>query len=171
MMDIQEMITRMSLGAGRLRALAEGVDDEQARWRPDAGSWSILEVINHLADEEVEDFRTRLDYLLHRPGETAPDIDPVGWVTARGYNRRDLAESLDRFLNERQRSLTWLRGLGQPEWESGMTHPGGQRFTAGDMAASWVCHDLLHTRQLVELQWAWTQSVVAPYHGDYAGPW
>lgn len=171
-MELKELITRLSLGAGRLRALAEGVSDEQARWKPDADTWSILEVVNHLYDEEREDFRQRLDYLLHRPAEEAPPIDPQGWVTAREYNRRDPAESLDRFLAERQHSLEWLRGLDNPNWESGFPMPDGSIFKAGDMAASWVCHDLLHSRQLVELHYAWTtQQAVPPYHGDYAGRW
>jgi len=119
-MELDEMIARMSLQAGRIRVLADGVSAEQARWRPDAGSWSLLEVINHLGDEEREDFRTRLDFILHRPGEDPPPIDPQGWVTARDYNQRDLAESIDRFLAERQTSLAWLRGLGSDRW----TRPG-----------------------------------------------
>lgn len=171
-MELVEMMAQMSLQAGRIRALADGVAAAQARWRPDAESWSILEVVNHLADEEREDFRTRLDFILHRPGEDPPPIDPQGWVTARGYNQRDLAESIDRFLGERQTSLAWLRGLGAPDWATTVSAPDGSwRIRAGDMAAAWVAHDLLHTRQLVELHWAWTQQAVAPYATDYAGPW
>lgn len=171
-MELDEMIARMSLQAGRIRTLADGVSAEQARWRPDAGSWSILEVINHLGDEEREDFRTRLDFILHRPGEDPPPIDPQGWVTARGYNQRDLAESIDRYLAERQTSLAWLHGLGAPDWSTTVSAPDGSwSIRAGDMAAAWVAHDLLHTRQLVELHWAWTQQAVAPYATDYAGPW
>lgn len=71
-MELVEMMAQMSLQAGRIRALADGVAAAQARWRPDAESWSILEVVNHLADEEREDFRTRLDFILHRPGEGPP---------------------------------------------------------------------------------------------------
>ncbi|HOU42135.1 MAG TPA: DinB family protein [Promineifilum sp.] len=171
-MELDEMMAQMSLQAGRIRALADGVAAAQARWRPDAESWSILEVVNHLADEEREDFRTRLDFILHRPGEAPPPIDPQGWVTARGYNQRDLAESIDRFLGERQTSLAWLRGLGAPDWATIVSAPDGSwRIRAGDMAAAWVAHDLLHTRQLVELHWAWTQQAVAPYATDYAGSW
>ena len=128
-MNLEQMMTALALNSGRLRALADGVSDEQARWKPDADSWSILEVVNHLADEESADFRTRLDTLLHRPDEEPPDIDPQGWVTSRGYNQRDPAESLDRFLNERQRSLEWLRGLEALDWESAVV-VGGNPFYA-----------------------------------------
>lgn len=171
-MDRDQMIAQLSLQAGRIQALANGVSDEQARWKPDAESWSLLEVVNHLADEELEDFRTRLDTLLHRPGEEPPPIDPQGWVTSRGYNQRDLSESLDRFLAERQRSLGWLRGLEAPDWTIKVVGPDGSwEIRAGDMAAGWVAHDLLHMRQLVELHWAWTQREVEPYVTQYAGAW
>lgn len=169
-MNVDDMIAQMSLQAGRIRALADGVSDEHARWKPDDDSWSILEVVNHLYDEEREDFRVRLDTILHRPGEMAPPIDPQGWVTARGYNQRDPAQSLDNFLAERQRSLAWLRGLGSPDWTKELVMPWGS-LRAGDMAAAWVSHDLLHLRQLVELHWAWTQRAVAPYDSGYAGAW
>ena len=53
-MTLDEMIAQLAIQAGRIRALAEGVSDEQARWKPDAESWSILEVVNHLYDEERE---------------------------------------------------------------------------------------------------------------------
>ena len=46
-----------------IQAVLAGVDAEQARWKPDADSWSILEVVCHLVDEEREDFRTRLDHI------------------------------------------------------------------------------------------------------------
>lgn len=170
-MNLDRMIAQLALQAGRIRALAEGATDEQARWRPSPESWSILEVVNHLYDEEREDFRVRLDYILNRPGELAPPIDPQGWVTARAYNDRNLAESLDQFLAERQRSLGWLRGLGQPDWSASVMTPWGRALRAGDMAAAWVAHDLLHTRQLVELHWAWTQALVRPYETAYAGDW
>jgi hypothetical protein len=171
-MDLDQMIAQMSLQAGRIRALVEGVSDEQARWKPDPESWSILEVVNHLADEESEDFRTRLDTILHRPDQQPPPIDPQGWVVSRGYNQRDLTESLERFLTERQRSLAWLRGLEAPDWTIAVSGPGGSWvIRGGDMAAAWVAHDLLHTRQLVELHWAWTQRAVAPYLTEYAGAW
>ena len=170
-MNLDDMIAQMALQAGRIRVLAEGVPDEQARWKPDAESWSLLEVVNHLYDEEREDFRVRLDLLLHRPSEVAPPIDPQTWVTERQYNQRDLAQSLDNFLAERDRSLDWLRGLGAPDFAAEIVMPWGAVYHPGDMAAAWVSHDLLHLRQLVELHWAWTQRAVAPYASDYAGQW
>ncbi|NUM46624.1 MAG: DinB family protein [Anaerolineales bacterium] len=169
-MNLSPFLSQMTANAERIRLFTEGVSDEQARWKPEAEAWSILEVINHLLDEEREDFRVRLDIMLHKATEPLPPIDPQGWVTARKYNERDLAESVNHFLAEREKTLTWLRGLVAPNFEAVYTSPFGS-MSAGDMFAAMVAHDLLHLRQLVELHWAYTAKQLAPYQGEYAGDW
>jgi hypothetical protein len=169
-MDTERFIAQMADDAQRVRALVEGVSDDQARWRPDPDSWSILEVVNHLLDEEREDFRVMLGLALHRPDEPRPRIDPQAWVTERGYNERDPETSLQGFLAAREESLAWLRGLSSPDWEVVYQAPWGP-IRAGDVFASWVAHDLLHVRQLVELHWAYTTRQLQPYEVEYAGEW
>ncbi len=169
-MDIEHLAAQMAENAARIRALVRGVSEQQARWRPDPASWSILEVVNHLLDEERQDFRVRLDYTLHRPGEPWPPIDPGGWVTERKYNEKDLEASLDSFLSEREASLAWLRELAAPDWEA-MHETSFGPIAAGDVFAAWVAHDLLHMRQLVELHWAYTTTELEPHRVDYAGTW
>ena len=169
-MNLDLLAVQMADNARRIRNLIEGVSVEQARWKPDPDAWSILEVINHLRDEEKEDFRVRLDIVLHRPDQPWPPIDPQGWVTERQYNQRELQESLEGFLSARQESLIWLRSLTAPDWEADCEASFG-RMTAGAVFASWVAHDLLHMRQLVELHWAHLISLVEPYRVDYAGSW
>ncbi len=168
-MELDRFIPQMADNAQRIRALTQRVSEEQARWKPGPDSWSILEVVNHLLDEEQEDFRVFLDLVLHRPDEPRPKIAPQAWVTERRYNERDLGESLQGFVAAREASLTWLRGLA-PDWEATYQAPWGP-IRAGDVFAAWVAHDLLHMRQLVELHWAYTARRVAPYKTDYAGEW
>ncbi|GAB4542807.1 MAG: DinB family protein [Anaerolineae bacterium] len=169
-MDLDRVVSQMARNAQAIRTFVQGITDHEARWKPDADSWSMLEVINHLANEEREDFRARVDLTLHRPGEAWTGIDPEGWVTERGYNQRDLEQSLARFLSAREESLDWLRGLAQPEWEREREASFG-RIRAGDLLASWVAHDLLHLRQLVELRWAYWVAQAEPYEVGYAGVW
>ncbi len=170
-MNKDSLADQLATQAQRIEVMLAGVADEQLRWRPSEESWSMLEVVNHLVDEEREDFRTRLDILLHRPGDPFPPIDPQGWVKARAYNERDPGESVANFLIERERSLTWLRGLTDPNWDNSATAPWGGQLRAGDMAAAWASHDLLHLRQLVELHWAWNLRHATPYDVTYAGDW
>jgi hypothetical protein len=130
-----------------------------------------LEVINHLYDEEQEDFRPRLDLLLHQPGQAWPAIDPAGWVIGRQYNQRDIETSLHNFLKARQESISWLKNLSSPDWQSAYEHPSIGHISAGDIFASWLAHDFLHMRQLAELHWTYVSFLAQPYAVDYAGPW
>lgn len=41
-MDLKHLISQIVHNVQRIRALAEGVSDHQARWKPDPASWSIL---------------------------------------------------------------------------------------------------------------------------------
>ena len=169
-MDIDSCIAQMTENERKIRALAENVSEDQARWKPKPDSWSILEVINHLYDEEREDFRVFLDIALHRSDQPRPKIAPQAWVTERGYNTRDLADSLHKFGVEREKSIDWLRGLANPDWDASYPAPWG-RIRAGDIFASWVAHDILHMRQLVRIIWDYTAYCLNPYDTQYAGEW
>lgn len=160
----------LAQGAEIVTALSVGVSPEEARARPAPGAWSLLEVLGHLLDEETLDFRPRLDLVLHRPDEPWPRIDPEAWVIEHQYNARDLAETLQQFLAERQRSLVWLGTLTAPDWTREYRAPFGP-ITAGDLLASWAAHDVLHTRQLVELRRSRLLAHTEPHRTQYAGEW
>jgi hypothetical protein len=174
-LTIKDAAVRLGRNAGAFGALVLGVSEEQARWKPEPGQWSVLEVVNHLADEEAEDFRRRLELTLLRPGEPWPGIDPQGWVVSRGYNERELPASLRRFLDERERSIAWLAGLPEDaDLARAYEHPSLGQIRAGDLLASWVAHDLIHIRQLTRLHYRWLERVAGgatpPQRLDYAGP-
>lgn len=152
------------------RALLSGITQEEARIKPNPQSWSILEVVCHLYDEECEDFREHLDWILHRQQEEWHQIDPQGWVIERKYNEQAFGEMQKKFFAERTRSLEWLQGLSGTNWETSHTSQFGT-MRAGDMLASWVAHDNLHIRQLVELRRSKIENLIKPYSIEYAGDW
>ncbi len=170
-MDIAQYTKQMAHHAEAIHKMTLDIGDEQAQWKPTPDDWSILEVICHLADEEREDFRTRVRWALGGGVEPWHPIDPQGWVTSRGYNQQELSASVADFLAEREASLAWLKGLVDPHWEQGYPAPWGSEMRAGDFMAAWVAHDLLHLRQLTELHYAWTAAQVEPFAVDYAGEW
>lgn len=153
-----------------IRALLSGVAPEAARLKPGVESWSILEVVCHLYDEEREDFREHLDFILHRQNEAWHVIDTEGWVTERKYNQQNLAEIKEKFFAEREKSLAWLKGLRNPDWEKTYTTP-YRTISAGEMFACWTAHDNLHIRQLVELRRVRLENITQPYNLEYAGLW
>lgn len=170
-LTIPYAIERLSCQAAAIAALVAGVGAEQAHWRPSSADWSIVEVINHLYDEERDDFRMRFELTLDRPEADWPPIHPAQWVIDRRYNERNLPDSLRNFQTERERSLTWLRGLPSANLATEHLHPQIGAMPAGDLLASWVAHDCLHIRQLNELQYLYHEQCARPYQIGYAGDW
>jgi hypothetical protein len=169
-MHLDYVIDRMAANAGIFEILTKGMNAEQAGWKPTPDKWSILEVVNHLYDEEREDFRQRLELVLTDPTLAWPPIAPQEWVTTRAYSERDMDESVNNFLSERQKSLAWLRSLRSPNLESRHERAAGS-LSAGDLLASWLAHDFLHIRQLTRLHWQYLTANANPFQTEYAGPW
>jgi len=153
-----------------IRALLSGITQKDAQIKPYPESWSILEVTCHLYDEEREDFRLHLDWIFNRQNEKWPSFDPQRWVTERKYNEQNFNEMKEKFFDEREKSLEWLKDLANADWDILYETDWGS-IKAGEMFASWVAHDNLHIRQLVELRRAYIEIITSPYDIQYAGDW
>jgi hypothetical protein len=160
----------MTANLGAFRMLLDGVSGDQARWKPAPEKWSVLELTNHLYEEEFLDFRVRVEFTLLHPGREWPPWDPVGAVTDRAYNSRDFTESKQDFFDERRKSVDWLKGLESPGWDRVYSHPKIGELRAGDLLAAWLAHDYLHLRQLSDLLLEYTKSQAQPYDTRYAAP-
>lgn len=169
-MNIEKASAQLEQQGQAIFALAAGLTEKESRFKPDPETWSILEVLNHLVDEEVLDFRRHLEHILFTPDMPWPEIDPQGWVTEKKYNERQLGITLQNFKAEREKSIAWLATLGHPNWNAAVDMPWGS-LTAGDMLASWLAHDLLHMRQLVELRYSITAAASSSFSLEYAGEW
>jgi hypothetical protein len=165
------VISRLTSNASVFQGLLHLVQEPQAKWRPSPDKWSILEVINHVADEELEDFGTRLRFVLEDSDRAWPPIDPERAAVERQYNSRDLNESLERFIAARLASVEWLQGLQAPDWNTTHTHPGGNQLRAGDLLHSWLVHDLIHIRQINRLHYEYLAALKTGFSSAYAGSW
>lgn len=163
------IITSLDRFPALLAASIAGLTDDDVRWRPPDGAWSILEILAHLADEEELDFKLRLRLALENPDQPWPSIDPVGWATAKKYNTFDPTQTLDRFLAERARSIQWLQSLRDPDWSQAHEHPKIGSIRAGDLLAAWAAHDLFHLRQIAKRRIQLLQRDAQPFSIQYAG--
>ena len=169
-MEFKTLYKELVNSTEMIRALLADISQDEAQIKPNSESWSILEVVCHLYDEEREDFREHLDFILHRQNEEWHRIDPDGWVTERKYNEHNFAEMQEKFFAERKNSLEWLQGISNANWETTYSSQFGS-MKAGDMFTSWVAHDNLHIRQLTELRRNKIERITKPYDIQYAGDW
>jgi hypothetical protein len=170
-MEFKTLYREFALSTEMIRSLLAGVSQEEAQVKPSRSAWSILEVTCHLHDEEREDFREHLDFIFHRQNKDEwHSIAPFAWVKLRKYNQQNFKTMQQKFFGEREKSLAWLWGLKNANWNVTYKSKWGT-MQAGDMFASWVAHDNLHIRQLVELRRSRIERITKPYHIQYAGDW
>lgn len=170
-MNAEAIIARLERFPAALEAAAACVPAEDARWRPESGNWSILEVVCHMADEDVEDFRARLELLMLQPGTAWPPLNLEGVSEKRGYLQRDLRAELARFTAKRRENVAWLRSLGAADWTRAYPHPKQGPVPAGELLVSWVAHDALHLRQIAKRLWELASRDAPEYKTVYAGEW
>ena len=169
-MNFSTLYQELENSTKMIRALFAGITQGEAQVKPNPDLWSMLEVVCHLYDEEREDFREHLDFILHRQDEEYHVIDPQGWIKERHYNEQGFQVMQDKFFAERQKSLDWLQEISNSDWEIAYTSQYGS-VSAGEMFSSWGAHDNLHIRQLVELRRLRIETVTQPYPIEYAGDW
>ncbi len=165
-----ELIRCLESFPSTLAGVVGGVSPEEAIWCPAPGAWSLLEIVAHLLDEEVLDFRPRLFGTLDDPFKPWPAIDPEGWVKSHGYGALDLQETLASWKVERAASVKQLASLKDAHWEQAYQHPQLGAIRAGDLLVSWAAHDALHLRQIASNRYRRVRSAAGDYRPDYAGP-
>lgn len=143
---------------------------EQAVWKPSEDKWCLLEIVCHLVDEEVLDFRTRVKTALYPNLYPFVPIDPVSWVTSKAYIKQDYSSKAKDWVEQRNKSIEWLKSLDQPNWDSFLIHSELGEMTAGKFLENWVAHDYIHMRQLVRTKRTYL-SHLANEDLSYAGPW
>lgn len=169
-MEFKTLYQELQNSTEMIRALLSGLTQGEAQVKPNPESWSVLEVTCHLYDEEREDFREHLDFILHRQNEEYHAIDPQAWIIERNYNQQDFLKMQEKFFAERQKSLAWLQEISDSDWDITYTSQYGS-VSAGEMLSCWIAHDNLHVRQLVELRRARIENITKPYPIEYAGEW
>lgn len=148
----------------------KGLTKAQIHWKPSPEKWNLLEILCHLHDEEVEDFRARVQHVLETPDAAMTAIDPVGWVTERNYADQVFEERLDAFLEERQKSINWLESLDNPAWKNVFHHTTLGAMSAEKFLANWLAHDLMHLRQIGRTKYLYLEHI-SGQDLTYAGNW
>jgi len=170
-MDHTVIISKLEYNINIIKVMLKNISLEQARWKPSPQKWSLLEVICHLHDEEIDDFRQRLEFALLNPDKDWKRIAPDKWVSEKNYNHKNFKSSTDNFLTERKKSIHWLKGLTTPDWNAEDNYPFGKTMTAKKILVNWLAHDYLHIRQINSLNWSYLAKVAPSIDLRYSGDW
>jgi len=153
-------------------SLFNSLEEESYTWKPNAEKWSALEILCHLIDEEKEDFRFRMNFIIENQKPPLPSIDPVNWAVQRNYASQNFKEKFKAFFLERDQSLEYLDSLDcqADYWNNTCEHQHFGLLTPEFFLNNWLAHDLLHIKQLTRLKYDYL-TYKSKQRIDYAGQW
>jgi DinB superfamily len=131
----------------RLDKLVSGLSSEVAA-RPEApGKWSVVAVVQHLADSEIAwSWRLRLILAEERPPLTGYDQDL--WAERLRYAEARIEDALELFAAARRANLRLLAGLEPEDWKRVGVHAERGEESVEHILRLYAGHDLAHLRQI-----------------------
>ena len=124
-----------------------GLDDAALRRPEKPGKWSVIEVIQHLADSDlVAGFRTRMVLSEDRPALQGYDQDR--WASEFRYRDVSLAQALDQLRGLRTGNLSLWKNLSPAQLERVGLHSERGPESVGHILRLMAGHDLVHRRQI-----------------------
>jgi|ERR1700683_3853369 hypothetical protein len=152
--------------AGLLRNLLAAATREQLDWRPSAERWSITMVLAHLADVEVDGFRSRFEAMLGHDQPLLPRYDQLALF--RSNPHFDPYAEMARFEEGRDQTIALLKALPGGAGERSGRHEEFGVITVAQLLNEFAFHDLGHIRQIMELYRSHVfYTVMGPYQGFY----
>jgi len=130
-----------------LAQLTEGITETKLYERPDAGKWSVAELVAHLADAEIGCY-WRYRRMIEHNGGPLPPYDQELWSTLGKNNSRAVSDSLLLFRLLREYNLRMLEALSAEQWECYGMHAERGRMSVRDLAQQIAGHDLNHLEQI-----------------------
>jgi len=124
-----------------------GLDDARLRRPEKPGKWSVLEVLQHLADTELV-YGYRMRMILTNDTPPLPGYDQDVWAREFHYRELPLAETLAQLGALRTANLRLYRSLGADQRKRAGLHSERGPESVEHILRMIGAHDLVHRRQI-----------------------
>lgn len=164
MENLDETMALLSRTPAALNALLRDLPESWTMRDEGEKTWTVYDVIGHLAHGERTDWIPRLKRILEF-GESKAFEPFDRFAQTRESQGKSLPRLLDEFAELRNANLEVLRGLGlKPDAMSKRgKHPSLGTVTLGELLATWATHDLTHLHQI--------SRIMAHQERESVGPW
>jgi hypothetical protein len=152
----QASVEQYKAGYDEVAKALEGFPEGQLSARPLPGKWSAREIIQHLADSEMNS-AIRLRKLLTEDDPQIQGYDQESYAARLRYNERDMAPALDALRGARATTGQLLDSMSEEDWSRTGTHSESGRYTAEDWLRIYAAHAHNHAAQIRRLREALDQ--------------
>jgi hypothetical protein len=147
----QALIAQYKAGYEEVARSLEGFPEAALSAHPLPGKWSAREVVQHLADSEMNS-AIRLRKLLTEESPQIQGYDQEDYATRLRYNERDIAPALDALRGARATTGQLLDSMTDADWLREGTHTESGRYTAEDWLTIYAAHAHNHAGQIRRLR-------------------
>ena len=145
------LIAQYDAGFEEVTRSLEGFTEETLSARPLPGKWTAREIVQHLADSEMNS-ALRLRKLLTEENPQIQGYDQDVYAVRLRYNERDVAPALEAFRAARATSAQIIRSMSDGDWSREGTHTETGRYTAEDWLRIYAAHAHGHAAQIRRLR-------------------
>lgn len=136
-----------------VRGLTEGISREKLSSPEAPGKWSLVQVVQHLADSEIVGaFRFRMVLAHDRP--PIPGYDQDLWASRLKYGQVEIDSALVQFTALREANVRLLQWTTPTERERFGIHAERGEESITKMMKMYAGHDLVHLRQMARIRQA-----------------
>jgi hypothetical protein len=146
----QALVETYKAGYDEVVSSLEGFTEEQLSAHPLPGKWSAREIVQHLADSEMNS-AIRLRKLLTEDDPQIQGYDQDSYAERLRYNERDLAPALDALRGARATTGQLLDQMTEDDWARTGTHSESGRYTAETWLTIYAAHAHNHASQIRRL--------------------
>jgi hypothetical protein len=147
----QALAAQYKAGFDEVARSLEGFPPEKLSARPIPGKWSAREIVQHLADSEMNS-AIRLRKLLTEDDPQIQGYDQEDYAARLRYNERDIAPALDALRGARATTGQLLDEMTDADWSRAGTHSESGRYTAEDWLRIYAAHAHNHAAQIRRLR-------------------
>lgn len=146
-----EIIEAPRLLPERVSEEVRGLSEEELRFRPAEGEWSLKEVIGHLRDfAEIDHERLRRMITQERP--ILPGYDQEALVRERNHQEADLQAVVDELASFRRQTVHTLTELVDASWTRTARHLERGIFSIRQFVEQLVRHEATHVEHIRALK-------------------
>jgi hypothetical protein len=147
----QALVETYKAGYDEVVSSLEGIPEEQLSAHPLPGKWSAREIVQHLADSEMNS-AIRLRKLLTEDDPQIQGYDQDSYASRLRYNERDIAPALDALRGARATTGQLLDTMTEDDWARTGTHSESGRYTAENWLTIYAAHAHNHASQIRRLR-------------------
>jgi uncharacterized damage-inducible protein DinB len=146
-----EIIEALRLLPERVSEEVKGLSEEELRFRPGEGEWSLKEVVGHLRDFAEID-HDRLWRMITQERPFLPGYDQEALVRERNYQDADLPAVLDELASFRRQTVQVLTELVDANWTRTGRHQERGISSIRQLVDNLVRHEAMHLEHIRALK-------------------